>query len=85
MIIIIDHVLRMRYQQIKSMATTYPQGVPGSHDVKLVPRLNNNLLLLLLLNSSRRHWKILLSNSFAIQQKTDKRKKTEGWQLPLDP
>ena len=74
----------MRYQEIKRMATTYPQGVLGSYDVKLVPRLNNNLLLLLLLlNSSRQ--KILLSNSFAIQQNTDKRKKSEGWQLPLDP
>ena len=80
----------MRYQEIKRMATTYPQGVLGSYDVKLVPRLNNNkllllLLLLLLLNSSRRRRKILLLNSFAIQQNTDKRKKSEGWQLSRDP
>ena len=42
MIIIINHVLRIRYQEIKRMATTYPQGMLGSYDVKLVPRLNNN-------------------------------------------
>jgi hypothetical protein len=75
----------MRYQEIKRMATTYPQGMLGSYDVKLVPRLNDNKLLLLLLNSSRRCRKTLLSNSFAIQQNTDKRKKSEGWQPPLDP